>query len=79
MEILAWYPLLNKMVEIGNSGIFRPEMLQPMGWPEDVCVIAWGLSLERPAMLHYQLNNIRKLVGPKVSVEDVRKSRLLMF
>ena len=27
--------------------MFRPEMLQPMGLPEDVQVIAWGLSLER--------------------------------
>ena len=27
--------------------MFRPEILQPMGLPEDVQVIAWGLSLER--------------------------------
>jgi tRNA synthetases class II core domain (F) len=32
---------------VGNSGMFRPEMLLPMGLPEDVNVIAWGLSLER--------------------------------
>ena len=38
---------LKKWVEIGNSGIFRPEMLLPMGLPENVSVIAWGLSLER--------------------------------
>ena len=38
---------LQKWVEIGNSGVFRPEMLLPMGLPEDVSVIAWGLSLER--------------------------------
>jgi len=38
---------LNKWVEIGNSGVFRPEMLLPMGLPPDVSVIAWGLSLER--------------------------------
>lgn len=34
-------------MELGNSGVFRPEMLLPMGLPEDVSVIAWGLSLER--------------------------------
>ena len=34
-------------MEVGNSGVFRPEMLRPMGLPEDVNVIAWGLSLER--------------------------------
>jgi phenylalanyl-tRNA synthetase alpha subunit len=38
---------LNKWVEVGNSGVFRPEMLLPMGFPPDVAVIAWGLSLER--------------------------------
>jgi len=38
---------LKKWVEVGNSGVFRPEMLIPMGLPKDVSVIAWGLSLER--------------------------------
>ena len=38
---------LSKWVEVGNSGVFRPEMLLPMGLPPDVSVIAWGLSLER--------------------------------
>ena len=38
---------LKRWMEVGNSGIFRPEMLLPMGIPEDVSVIAWGLSLER--------------------------------
>ena len=38
---------LKKWVEIGNSGVFRPEMLLPMGLPPNVSVIAWGLSLER--------------------------------
>ena len=41
------YAGLKKWVEVGNSGVFRPEMLLPMGLPEDVSVIAWGLSLER--------------------------------
>ena len=43
MEIFAFHPMLKKWVEVGNSGMFRPEMLQPMGLPEDVNVIAWGL------------------------------------
>jgi phenylalanyl-tRNA synthetase alpha chain len=51
MEIFAFHPMLNRWVEVGNSGMFRPEMLRPMGLgiPEDVNVIAWGLSLERCA------------------------------
>jgi phenylalanyl-tRNA synthetase alpha chain len=51
MEIFAFHDQLNKWVEIGNSGVFRPEMLLPMGLPADVNVIAWGLSLERCAFV----------------------------
>lgn len=47
MEIYAFHKHLNKWVEIGNSGLFRPEMLLPMGLPEDVNVAGFGLSLER--------------------------------
>lgn len=47
MEIFCFHNGLGKWIEIGNSGIFRPEMLLPMGLPENVNVIAWGLSLER--------------------------------
>uniref|UniRef100_A0A3B4U022 phenylalanine--tRNA ligase n=1 Tax=Seriola dumerili TaxID=41447 RepID=A0A3B4U022_SERDU len=65
---------LKKWVEVGNSGIFRPEMLLPMGLPEDVSVIAWGLSLERPTMIKYGINNIRELVGHKVNLQMVYDS-----
>lgn len=47
MEVFCYHTGLRKWIEVGNSGIFRPEMLLPMGIPEDVNVIAWGLSLER--------------------------------
>ena len=36
MEIFSWHDGLKKWVEIGNSGMFRPEMLQPMGLPDNV-------------------------------------------
>ncbi|XP_060527125.1 phenylalanine--tRNA ligase alpha subunit [Cylas formicarius] len=74
MEIFCFHPGLKKWIEIGNSGIFRPEMLSPMGLPKDVTVIAWGLSLERPTMIKYGFNNIRDLVGPKVDLEMVQRS-----
>ncbi len=56
MEIFSYHEGLKKWVEIGNSGIFRPEMLLPMGLPEDVNVIAWGLSLERCVRLSESFN-----------------------
>nr|CAH0100082.1 unnamed protein product [Daphnia galeata] len=76
MEIFSYHPGLKKWVEIGNSGIFRPEMLLPMGLPEDVSVLAWGLSLERPTMIKYGYDNIRDLVGPKVNMQMVADNPL---
>jgi phenylalanyl-tRNA synthetase alpha chain len=46
MEIFGYSPQLKKWIELGNSGVFRPEMLAPMGMPDGVRVIAWGLGLE---------------------------------
>ena len=47
----------NEWMELGGSGIFRPEVTKPLGI--DVPVLAWGLSLERPVMLKLALNDIR--------------------
>ena len=35
-------------------------MLLPMGLPEGVNCIGFGLSLERPTMIKYKIDNIRK-------------------
>ncbi|GAU90423.1 hypothetical protein RvY_02840 [Ramazzottius varieornatus] len=74
MEIFSYHEGLKKWVEVGNSGVFRPEMLLPMGLPENVVVIAWGLSLERPTMIKYAVDNIRDLVGHKVDLEMVQSN-----
>ncbi|GAB1610043.1 phenylalanine--tRNA ligase alpha subunit-like [Argonauta hians] len=71
MEIFSYHEGLKKWVEIGNSGIFRPEMLLPMGLPENVSAIAWGLSLERPTMILYGIDNIRDLIGPKINLQMI--------
>ncbi|XP_028909046.1 phenylalanine--tRNA ligase alpha subunit [Ornithorhynchus anatinus] len=76
MEVFSYHQGLKKWVEVGNSGVFRPEMLLPMGLPEGVSVIAWGLSLERPTMIKYGINNIRELVGHKVKLQMVYDSPL---
>lgn len=76
MEIFSYSDELGKWMEVGNSGMFRPEMLRPMGLPEDVSVIAWGLSLERPTMILYGIDNIRDLFGHKVSLNLIRKNPL---
>merc|ERR1719474_684892 len=74
MEIFSYHDGLGKWVEIGNSGMFRPEMLLPMGLPEGVNVIGFGLSLERPTMIKYKIDNIRDLVGHRVNLDMVKKN-----
>ena len=72
MEFHCFHPGLKKWVEVGNSGVFRPEMLRPMGFDEDVSVIAWGMSLERPTMIKYGFKNIRDLFGHKIDLNLTR-------
>jgi len=52
-------------VEGGGAGLFRPEVCRPLG--VDVPVIAWGLGLDRLAMLALGLDDIRNLVTPELS------------
>lgn len=79
MEVFGYHPDLKKWTEIGNSGMFRPEMLAPMGLPPDVRVIAWGLSLERPTMIKYRIDNIRNLFGHKVDMGLTKNAPICRF
>ena len=79
MEVFGYHPDLKKWTEIGNSGMFRPEMLAPMGLPKDVRVIAWGLSLERPTMIKYRIDNIRNLFGHKVDLSMTKNAPICRF
>jgi len=79
LEIFAYHPGLKKLVEIGNSGMFRPEMLEPMGLPKNVRALGWGLSLERPTMIRYGISNIRDLLGHKVPLEMIERSSAVRF
>ncbi|KAI0475241.1 phenylalanyl-tRNA synthetase alpha chain [Xylariaceae sp. FL0804] len=74
MEIFSYHKGLNKLIEIGNSGMFRPEMLEAMGLPTDMRVYGWGISLERPTMIRYGISNIRELLGHKVDLNFVEVS-----
>jgi phenylalanyl-tRNA synthetase alpha chain len=52
---------LDKWVEMGGMGIFRPEVTQPLGL--DNPVLAWGVGIERIAMLRFGLDDVRDLYG----------------
>jgi phenylalanyl-tRNA synthetase alpha chain len=62
-----------KWMELGGSGIFRPEVTEPIGVKNPV--LAWGLGLERLAMLRYGLTDIRSLYIS--DLEWLRKTPLL--
>ncbi|KAL7713872.1 phenylalanine--tRNA ligase [Entamoeba marina] len=76
MEIFSYHEGLKKYVEVGNSGVFRPEMLRPMGIPEDVTVIAWGFGLERPTMIRYGINSIQSIFGPRTDLDFIKNSQI---
>jgi len=48
-------------VELGGAGIFRQEVLRPLGFGEDVVCLAWGLGVERLAMMKLGIDDIREL------------------
>ena len=74
-----WFLTADALARAQNSGMFRPEMLRPMGLPEDVRVIAWGLGLERPTMIKYGIRNIRDLFGPKVKLDVIQSQPIARF
>lgn len=70
LEIFSYHEGLKKWVEIGNSGVFRPEMLLPMGIPENVRALGFGLSLERPTMIKF-VRSLRKDLCLIVMIDTV--------
>ena len=46
-------------MELGGSGVFRPEVTQPLGLKAPV--LAWGLGLERLIMAIEGIPDIRQL------------------
>lgn len=70
IEVHIKHPILG-WIELGGSGIFRPEVTKPLGI--DVPVLAWGLGIDRMALMHLGLNDLRELFTP--NIESVRMRR----
>jgi len=60
-QAVFYVPKLKHWIELCGMGMFRPEVLAPMGikYP----VLAWGGGLERLAMIELGLEDIRVLYG----------------
>ncbi len=63
---LGWF-------ELGGSGIFRPEVTRPLGI--DVPVLAWGLGIDRMALVALGLNDLRDLFTADVEQVRLRRRR----
>ena len=63
----------DEWMELGGSGIFRPEVTEPVGVENPV--LAWGLGLERLAMLKFGVTDIRSLYIS--DLEWLRKKSLI--
>ena len=59
-EVDVFHPVRKEWVELGGSGIFRPEVVKPLLGIE-VPVLAWGLGMERAISMYYNINDIRDL------------------
>ncbi|MDR1446618.1 MAG: phenylalanine--tRNA ligase subunit alpha [Treponema sp.] len=62
--ILGWF-------ELGGSGIFRPEVVESLG--VRVPVAAWGIGIDRMALMALGLNDLRELFS--YDIENVRLRR----
>ncbi|HCO48617.1 MAG TPA: phenylalanine--tRNA ligase subunit alpha [Spirochaetaceae bacterium] len=64
--VLGWF-------ELGGSGIFRPEVTKSLGI--DVPVLAWGIGIDRMALMALGLNDLRELFSS--DLESVRLRRAM--
>jgi phenylalanyl-tRNA synthetase alpha chain len=73
-ELFGRHPTTDELIEIGNSGMFREEVLTPLGVECDV--MAWGLALERLAMLTTGAEDIRDLHGTLADIQFLRDAEV---
>jgi len=64
--VLGWF-------ELGGSGIFRPEVTKAMGI--DVPVLAWGIGIDRMALMALGLNDLRELFSNDIEGVRLRKAK----
>ena len=71
VELHVQHPKLGWM-ELGGAGLFRPEVTRPLG--VEVPVIAWGLGLDRMAMVALEIADIRDLFSTDLDL--IRTKRI---
>ncbi|HLC96544.1 MAG TPA: phenylalanine--tRNA ligase subunit alpha [Candidatus Nanoarchaeia archaeon] len=72
-ELHAKHPELG-WIELGGSGIFRPELVKPL-LGKHMSVLAWGIGIDRLAMFKLGLNDIRQLFSQDLNL--LREAKVL--
>ncbi len=73
VELQARHPSLG-WIEFGGAGLFRPELTRPLG--VEVPVIAWGLGIDRMAMVALGIDDIRDLFSTDLDlIRNERENR----
>lgn len=65
LQSMVYSEKLGKWLELCGMGIFRPEVVRPLGVTKPV--LAWGMGLERLAMLYYDVTDIRQFYTNNLS------------
>jgi len=74
-EVDVWHPVKKEWVELGGSGIFRPEVVKPLlGF--ECPVLAWGIGMERAISEYYDIKDIRELY--KNDLKQLREIKVWM-
>ena len=72
VEMHVRHPRLGWM-ELGGAGLFRPEVTEPLGVKSPV--IAWGLGLDRMAMVALGIEDIRDLFSSDLDLIRTKRAR----
>ena len=73
VQLSAKHPKLG-WIELAGGGVLRPEVVKPLGI--DVGAIAWGMGIDRLAMLKLGIKDIRYLFARDLNW--LRKSRMVL-
>ena len=65
LQVVGYSKVFKTWIELGGSGVFRPEVTLPLG--VKVPVLAWGPGIERLMMLRFKLEDMRDLYGSDLS------------
>lgn len=73
LEVDVFHPIKKQWVELGGSGIFRPEVVKPL-LGIDVPVLAWGQGMERGIVEYFGLTDLRDLYR-----NDIKQMREMKY